>query len=143
MSARSLNPAIDIGQIEGGFVQGMGWLTTEELVCDEEGRLLTHAPSTYKIPVAADVPADFRVALFDRRQSRGHDLSLEGGRRAAADAGDFRVLRDHRRGPFAAPGNRSRSMPPQRRRRSSRRSARSTQSLHWRCSRPESTPRYE
>ena len=62
---RSLNPAIDIGQIEGGFVQGMGWLTTEELVYDGEGRLLTHAPSTYKIPVASDVPADFRVALFD------------------------------------------------------------------------------
>jgi xanthine dehydrogenase large subunit len=61
---RSLNPAIDIGQIEGGFVQGMGWLTTEELVFDEEGRLLTHAPSTYKIPVASDVPADFRVALY-------------------------------------------------------------------------------
>ena len=61
---RSLNPAIDIGQIEGGFVQGMGWLTTEELVFDDEGRLLTHAPSTYKIPVASDVPADFRVALY-------------------------------------------------------------------------------
>jgi xanthine dehydrogenase large subunit len=62
---RSLNPAIDIGQIEGGFVQGMGWLTSEELVFDENGRLLTHAPSTYKIPCASDVPADFRVALFD------------------------------------------------------------------------------
>jgi xanthine dehydrogenase large subunit len=62
---RSLNPAIDIGQIEGGFVQGMGWLTTEELVFDASGRLLTHAPSTYKIPCASDVPADFRVALFD------------------------------------------------------------------------------
>jgi len=61
---RSLNPAIDIGQIEGGFVQGMGWLTTEELVFSKEGHLLTHAPSTYKIPVASDVPADFRVALY-------------------------------------------------------------------------------
>ncbi|ALA18326.1 MULTISPECIES: xanthine dehydrogenase molybdopterin binding subunit [unclassified Chelatococcus] len=61
---RSLNPAIDIGQIEGGFVQGMGWLTTEELVFDGKGRLATHAPSTYKIPVASDVPADFRVTLF-------------------------------------------------------------------------------
>ncbi len=60
---RSLNPAIDIGQIEGGFVQGLGWLTTEELVYDSEGRLRTHAPSTYKIPVASDVPADFRVDL--------------------------------------------------------------------------------
>jgi xanthine dehydrogenase large subunit len=62
---RSLNPAVDIGQIEGGFIQGMGWLTMEELVFDAKGRLLTHAPSTYKIPCASDVPADFRVALFD------------------------------------------------------------------------------
>ena len=62
---RSLNPAIDIGQIEGGFVQGMGWLTTEELVYDGKGRLRTHAPSTYKIPVASDIPADFRVALYE------------------------------------------------------------------------------
>jgi xanthine dehydrogenase large subunit len=61
---RSLNPAIDLGQIEGGFVQGMGWLTMEELVFDDEGRLLTHAPSTYKIPCSSDVPADLRVALF-------------------------------------------------------------------------------
>lgn len=60
----SLNPAIDIGQIEGGFVQGLGWLTTEELVFDAEGRLRTHAPSTYKIPVASDIPADFRTALW-------------------------------------------------------------------------------
>jgi xanthine dehydrogenase large subunit len=67
---RSLNPAIDIGQIEGGFVQGMGWLTTEELVYDAEGRLRTHAPSTYKIPVASDIPADFRVALWDGVNSR-------------------------------------------------------------------------
>ncbi len=64
-AGRSLNPALDRGQIEGGFVQGMGWLTTEELVYDVQGRLRTHAPSTYKIPVASDVPADFRVALFD------------------------------------------------------------------------------
>ena len=52
----SLNPALDIGQVEGGFVQGMGWLTTEELVFDAKGRLTTHAPATYKIPVASDVP---------------------------------------------------------------------------------------
>jgi xanthine dehydrogenase large subunit len=62
---RSLNPAIDLGQIEGGFVQGLGWLTTEELVFHEDGRLLTHSPSTYKIPCASDLPADFRVALFN------------------------------------------------------------------------------
>ena len=63
---RSLNPAIDKGQIEGGFVQGAGWLTTEELVWDERGRLLTHAPSTYKIPVCSDRPRVLNVALFER-----------------------------------------------------------------------------
>ena len=61
----SLNPAIDIGQIEGGFVQGAGWLTTEELVWDGKGRLRTHAPSTYKIPACADRPEVFNVALWD------------------------------------------------------------------------------
>ena len=69
-AGRSLNPAIDMGQIEGGFVQGMGWLTTEELVFGEDGRLLTHAPSTYKIPTCSDVPADFRVALFEPGRNR-------------------------------------------------------------------------
>ena len=67
---RSLNPAIDIGQIEGGFVQGMGWLTSEELVWDSAGRLMTHAPSTYKIPTASDVPADFRIALHESGGNR-------------------------------------------------------------------------
>jgi len=61
----SLNPAIDIGQIEGGFVQGAGWLTTEELVWDERGVLRTHAPSTYKIPACSDRPDIFNVALWD------------------------------------------------------------------------------
>ena len=67
---KSLNPALDIGQIEGGFVQGMGWLTTEELVFDEGGRLTTHAPSTYKIPTASDVPEDFRVSLWDSKGNK-------------------------------------------------------------------------
>ena len=71
---KSLNPAIDIGQIEGGFVQGMGWLTTEELVWDSAGRLATHAPSTYKIPTASDVPADFRVALFESGGNRENSI---------------------------------------------------------------------
>jgi xanthine dehydrogenase large subunit len=62
---RSLNPALDIGQIEGGFVQGAGWLTTEELVWDGKGRLRTHAPSTYKIPACGDRPEIFNVALWD------------------------------------------------------------------------------
>tara|TARA_R110002051_G_scaffold83650_3_gene148279 strand:- start:1159 stop:3447 length:2289 start_codon:yes stop_codon:yes gene_type:complete len=61
----SLNPAIDIGQIEGGYVQGAGWLTTEELVWDDKGHLKTHAPSTYKIPACSDRPALFNVALWD------------------------------------------------------------------------------
>jgi xanthine dehydrogenase large subunit len=64
-TGRSLNRAIDLGQIEGGFIQGMGWLTTEELVWDEKGRLRTHAPSTYKIPLASDRPKIFNVALAD------------------------------------------------------------------------------
>ncbi|MDO9146007.1 xanthine dehydrogenase molybdopterin binding subunit [Rhodoferax sp.] len=61
---RSINPAINIGQIEGGFVQGMGWLTSEELVWNEQGLLTTHAPSTYKIPTAGDVPGHFKVDLW-------------------------------------------------------------------------------
>lgn len=64
-TGRSLNRAIDIGQIEGGFIQGMGWLTTEELVWDAKGRLRTHAPSTYKIPLASDRPKVFNVTLAD------------------------------------------------------------------------------
>lgn len=62
---KSLNPAIDIGQVEGGFVQGMGWLTTEELVWDAKGQLRTHAPSTYKIPLASDIPPIFNVRLAE------------------------------------------------------------------------------
>lgn len=70
----SLNPAIDKGQIEGGFVQGMGWLTTEELVWDERGRLATHAPSTYKIPVASDRPRIFNVALLEDAPNHEHTI---------------------------------------------------------------------
>ena len=64
-TGRSLNRAIDLGQIEGGFIQGMGWLTTEELWWDGKGRLRTHAPSTYKIPLASDRPKIFNVTLAD------------------------------------------------------------------------------
>jgi len=60
----SINPAIDVGQIEGGFVQGMGWLTTEQLVWNGKGYLSTHAPSTYKIPATGDVPAHFKVDFW-------------------------------------------------------------------------------
>ena len=62
----SLNPAIDIGQVEGAYVQGAGWLTTEELVWDGKGRLATHAPSTYKIPACSDRPDVFNVALWGK-----------------------------------------------------------------------------
>ena len=61
---KSLNPAIDIGQIEGGFVQGLGWLTTEELVWASDGKLLTRGASTYKIPTAADIPEHFNIKLW-------------------------------------------------------------------------------
>ncbi len=61
----SLNPALDKGQVEGGYVQGAGWLTTEELVWDDAGRLRTHAPSTYKIPAVGDCPPVFNVDLID------------------------------------------------------------------------------
>ena len=64
-TGRSLNRAIDLGQVEGGFIQGMGWLTTEELWWDDKGRLRTHAPSTYKIPLASDRPKIFNVTLAD------------------------------------------------------------------------------
>jgi xanthine dehydrogenase large subunit len=63
-AGNSINPAIDIGQIEGGFIQGVGWLTTEELWWNDQGKLMTHAPSTYKIPAVNDCPGDFRVALY-------------------------------------------------------------------------------
>ena len=63
----SLNPALDIGQIEGGFIQGAGWLTMEQLWWNEAGRLMTHAPSTYKIPLAGDVPAKFHVQLVQNK----------------------------------------------------------------------------
>jgi xanthine dehydrogenase large subunit len=74
---KSINPAIDLGQIEGAYVQGMGWLTMEECIWDMKaktidgveglgrGKLLTHGPSTYKIPVASDIPEHFKVSLFD------------------------------------------------------------------------------
>jgi xanthine dehydrogenase large subunit len=66
----SLNPAVDMGQIEGGFVQGAGWLTSEELCWDSAGKLQTHAPSTYKIPVASDVPAQFNVNIWKDGSNR-------------------------------------------------------------------------
>ncbi|HTH59914.1 MAG TPA: xanthine dehydrogenase molybdopterin binding subunit [Paraburkholderia sp.] len=102
----SLNPAIDLGQVEGAFVQGMGWLTTEELWWSDDGRLMTHAPSTYKIPTVNDMPADFRVRLFENRNAEDsiHRSKAVGEpplllpfsvffaiRDAVASVGDYRV----------------------------------------------------
>ena len=66
----SLNPAIDMGQIEGGFIQGVGWLTSEELWWNAAGELQTHAPSTYKIPTSSDLPVDFRVRMLESAANR-------------------------------------------------------------------------
>ena len=69
-AGESLNPAIDLGQVEGGFLQGAGWLTSEELWWDEAGKLMTHAPSTYKIPTCSDWPRQFNVELLDWGRNR-------------------------------------------------------------------------
>jgi xanthine dehydrogenase large subunit len=71
---KSLNPAIDLGQIEGGFIQGMGWLTTEELMWNEQGRLLSNNPATYKIPAIADCPAEFNVSLLAQQPNNEHTI---------------------------------------------------------------------
>ena len=69
-AGRSLNPAIDLGQVEGAFVQGMGWLTSEELYFDSKGSLRTHAPSTYKIPTAGDRPEVFNMQLWAKGENK-------------------------------------------------------------------------
>ena len=69
-AGESLNPAIDLGQVEGGFLQGAGWLTSEELWWDPSGKLMTHAPSTYKIPTVSDWPREFNVELIDWGRNR-------------------------------------------------------------------------
>src|SRR5262249_28176800 len=104
---RSLNPAVDLGQVEGGFIQGLGWLTTEELWWDPSGCLRTHAPSTYKIPTPNDRPHDFRMGLWSgetraetiyrSRAGGGPPLMLALSAFAAitaavAAAGDYRVF---------------------------------------------------
>ena len=104
---RSLNPALDMGQIEGGFIQGVGWLTSEELWFDDLGRLRTHAPSTYKIPTCSDRPAEFNIRLFEntnieetihRSKAVGEPPLMLGisAFRAISDAiaslGDYRLL---------------------------------------------------
>ena len=70
----SINPAIDLGQVEGGFIQGMGWLTTEELWWDEQGRLLTNLPDNYKIPTCTDVPEKFTTRIWKSGENTGHTI---------------------------------------------------------------------
>ncbi len=86
---RSLNPVLDKGQVEGAFIQGMGWLTTEELWWDEAGRLRTHAPSTYKIPLASDRPRVQREPCRLVREPRVDGQTLQGRGRAAFYVGHF------------------------------------------------------
>ena len=71
---QSINEGINRGQIEGGFVQGLGWLTAEELVWNREGKLLTHSPDTYKIPAVGDMPRDFRVHLLEDAPNPKHTV---------------------------------------------------------------------
>jgi xanthine dehydrogenase large subunit len=88
---RSINPAIDIGQIEGGFVQGMGWLTTEQLVWNDKGLLTTHAPSTYKIPDRGRRAGALQGGPVARTQPRRQRVRQQGRGRAALHAGHQRV----------------------------------------------------
>jgi xanthine dehydrogenase large subunit len=93
---RSINPAIDIGQIEGGFVQGMGWLTTEQLVWNDKGYLQTHAPSTYKIPTTGDIPAHLKVDLWPEpnREDNVHGSKAVGEPPFMLAISVFEALRD-------------------------------------------------
>jgi xanthine dehydrogenase large subunit len=92
----SINPAIDIGQIEGGFVQGMGWLTTEQLVWNDKGTLQTHAPSTYKIPATGDIPEHFKVELWPEpnREDNVHGSKAVGEPPFMLAISVFEALRD-------------------------------------------------
>jgi len=92
----SLNPAIDRGQIEGGFIQGWGWLAQEELVWNEAGELTTHAPSTYKIPTSRDVPSHFRIQFFDEpnREETIHRSKAVGEPPLMLALSAFHALRD-------------------------------------------------
>ena len=101
----SLVPSIDRGQIEGGFLQGYGWLTCEELVWDRDGRLLTHSPDTYKIPAVGEAPADFRVKLLEHAPQEGviHGSKAVGEPPLMLALGAVTALR-HAISSFAAPG---------------------------------------
>lgn len=95
-AGRSLNPAIDLGQIEGGFLQGVGWLTSEELWWNAEGELKTHAPSTYKIPTARDWPVETHIALLDaaNREDTIHRSKAVGEPPLMLAISTFHAIRD-------------------------------------------------
>ena len=83
----SVSPLVDRGQIEGGFVQGIGWLTVEELLWDAEGRLATAGASTYKLPSWPEMPEIFNVSFLERADGAGSGFRQQSGGRAASDAG--------------------------------------------------------
>ena len=64
-AGKPINPALELGQIEGGFVQGQGWLTIEEVNWNSEGQITTFSPSTYKIPAISDIPKEFNVEIYN------------------------------------------------------------------------------
>lgn len=76
---RPINHHLDVGQVAGGFIQGMGWVTTEALFYDAKGRLISHAPSTYKIPSVQDIPRDFRINLL---HNEGNTRNIKGTKAA-------------------------------------------------------------
>jgi xanthine dehydrogenase large subunit len=92
----SLNPAIDRGQVEGGFMQGWGWLTMEELCWDADGALATHAPSTYKIPTSRDTPRHFNVDFYGapNREETIHRSKAVGEPPLMLALSGFHALRD-------------------------------------------------
>ena len=92
----AINAGVARGQIEGGFVQGAGWLTDEELVWDSEGRLLTHSPDTYKIPAVGDTPDIFNVGFLVERDAIERDSRQQSRGRTAADARDLGARSDSR-----------------------------------------------
>ena len=106
---KPINPGIDRGQVVGGFIQGMGWVTTEELCYAPDGELLSHSPTTYKIPNIGDVPPVFNVALPRQPEQHGEPQAQQSRGRAAAAAGHFgvgggeecAVLRQRGRSPVA------------------------------------------
>ena len=103
---RSINPGVDRGQVIGGFIQGMGWVTAECLVYSDKGELLSHSPTTYKIPAITDVPPSVQLRVLPERRQHRECRPQQSRRRAAADARDLRLDRGQARAPLRAPTKR-------------------------------------